>query len=216
MADINPYRYSSYRYDAKIGLYYLIARYYDSNVGRFINSDTFLGFEDEPSSSNLYNYTKNNPVLYVDPDGHWWNFVVVALVSGVKITLKYGGKHYKTFKKQKLSKAQDALSGFKNKSLKIGKTTIKLDHSDMTHILTRHHPKYWTGKVKEDQTFLNPAMTITDITNAIQTLLEKNKGYINKMGTNRAYGITGKIAGKKMLIWIDRGKIESFYPTKKQ
>ena len=40
IAIINPFRYRSYYFDGEIGLYYLNARYYDSNTGRFISPDT--------------------------------------------------------------------------------------------------------------------------------------------------------------------------------
>ncbi|CAM4395821.1 RHS repeat protein [Paenibacillus alkaliterrae] len=70
MASSNPYRYAGYRYDQETGLYYLMARFYDSNVGRFVTRDTFHGFEDDPLSLNLCAYAKNNPIVFVDPDGH--------------------------------------------------------------------------------------------------------------------------------------------------
>ena len=35
----NPFRYRGYYYDVEIGLYYLQRRYYDAQVGRFINCD---------------------------------------------------------------------------------------------------------------------------------------------------------------------------------
>ncbi len=35
----NPYRYRGYRYDTETGLYYLNSRYYDPELGRFINAD---------------------------------------------------------------------------------------------------------------------------------------------------------------------------------
>jgi RHS repeat-associated protein len=79
MASANPYRYAGYYYDEETGLYYLMARYYDANIGRFITRDTFHGFEDDPHSLNLYAYTKNNPVMYVDPDGHYVQIVYTAL-----------------------------------------------------------------------------------------------------------------------------------------
>jgi RHS repeat-associated protein len=70
MASSNPYRYAGYRYDEVTGLYYLMARYYDSKTGRFITRDTFHGFENDTLSLNQYTYTQNNPVMYVDPSGH--------------------------------------------------------------------------------------------------------------------------------------------------
>ncbi|WP_245975759.1 DNRLRE domain-containing protein [Paenibacillus prosopidis] len=70
MATSNPYRYAGYRYDEVTKLYYLMARYYNTETGRFITKDTFLGFEDEPLSLNQYLYTHNNPIMYYDSDGH--------------------------------------------------------------------------------------------------------------------------------------------------
>ena len=72
MATANPYRYAGYRYDEETGLYYLIARYYDPSVGRFITRDKFHGFDEYPSSLNQYIYTANNPVMRIDASGNFW------------------------------------------------------------------------------------------------------------------------------------------------
>ncbi|MDL2225933.1 RHS repeat-associated core domain-containing protein [Eubacteriales bacterium OttesenSCG-928-M02] len=53
------------------GLYYLSARHYDPNSGRFLQQDTYKGDAMSPWTQNLYAYTSNNPVNYVDPTGHW-------------------------------------------------------------------------------------------------------------------------------------------------
>ena len=47
------------------GLYYMRARYYDEEVGRFISEDP-AGFVDGP---NLYAYVGGNPIMLVDPSG---------------------------------------------------------------------------------------------------------------------------------------------------
>lgn len=46
-------------------LYYMRARYYDANLGRFISEDP-AGFVD---GTNLYAYVGGNPVMAVDPSG---------------------------------------------------------------------------------------------------------------------------------------------------
>ncbi|MEB3751186.1 hypothetical protein EP10_002027 [Geobacillus icigianus] len=64
-----------------------MARYYDANMGRFLTRDTVDGVENEPQSLNQYVYTKNNPLMYVDPDG---NFAIS--IDRIQYALKYGLK----------------------------------------------------------------------------------------------------------------------------
>ncbi len=54
------------------GLYYMGARHYDPNVGRFLQQDSYKGDRYSPWTQNLYTYTSNNPVNYIDPTGHFW------------------------------------------------------------------------------------------------------------------------------------------------
>jgi RHS repeat-associated protein len=44
MASQNPIRYAGYYFDEETDLYYLMARYYDANIGRFLTRDSFHGF----------------------------------------------------------------------------------------------------------------------------------------------------------------------------
>ncbi|WP_457589909.1 RHS repeat domain-containing protein [Geobacillus subterraneus] len=83
LATANPYRYAGYYYDGETGLYYLMARYYEANMGRFLTRDTFHGVENEPQSLNQYVYTKNNPVMYVDPSGYVAQAVLVSAIRYV-------------------------------------------------------------------------------------------------------------------------------------
>jgi RHS repeat-associated protein len=52
------------------GLYYYGARYYDPDIGKFITRDQQKGSINSPQSLNRYAYCVNNPVKYIDPDGH--------------------------------------------------------------------------------------------------------------------------------------------------
>jgi len=70
----NPYRYRSYRYDTETGLYYLQSRYYNPDMGRFINADSagVLGMvQGQLLTANLFSYCGNNPVMNSDPSGQW-------------------------------------------------------------------------------------------------------------------------------------------------
>ena len=57
-------------YDEASGLYYLSARYYDPDSGRFLSRDSYRGETADPRSQNLYGYCYNNPIRYVDLSGH--------------------------------------------------------------------------------------------------------------------------------------------------
>jgi RHS repeat-associated protein len=58
--------------DIETGLDYFGARYYSSMQGRFTSPDDFAydTHAADPQSWNLYSYVRNNPLRYVDPDGH--------------------------------------------------------------------------------------------------------------------------------------------------
>ena len=92
IARLNPFRYRGYYYDTELGLYYLNARYYDPNTGRFISADdvSYLGADGELTGYNLYAYCGNNPIMYTDPTGHmpeWLAWVVsgVAVAFGIAL-----------------------------------------------------------------------------------------------------------------------------------
>ncbi|MBQ8164362.1 MAG: RHS repeat-associated core domain-containing protein, partial [Clostridia bacterium] len=63
IASVNPFRYRGYYYDTETKLYYLNARYFDSEIGRFISADDISYLEPETIGGvNLYAYCGNNPV----------------------------------------------------------------------------------------------------------------------------------------------------------
>lgn len=86
----NPFRYRGYYWDNDLGLYYLMSRYYDPQMGRFINADGIEYLDPQTIHGlNLYAYCGNNPIMYTDPLGttKWWEWaiagaVVAALVVG--------------------------------------------------------------------------------------------------------------------------------------
>ena len=97
----NPFRYRSYYYDFETNLYYLNSRYYDPQIGRFINADDISVLsegKDFFNGLNLYAYCSNNPISNTDTSGEkWWEWLIIALVAvvvvvaTVAITIATGG-----------------------------------------------------------------------------------------------------------------------------
>jgi len=78
----NPFRYRGYYYDTETKLYYLQSRYYDPEVGRFINADAFTSTDiSSPLSTNMFAYCENNPVMKQDPTGEL-GVIASCLVGG--------------------------------------------------------------------------------------------------------------------------------------
>ena len=119
----NEVCYTGGIYDQSTGLYYLNARYYNPEDGRFVIEDTYRGETNEPETQNLYVYCADNPVNYVDPSGHKrintrrWEMIDATYWYDTKNARCYGRRgevHY-------------AKSGY-NKSLKKYKSLIRKEN----------------------------------------------------------------------------------------
>ena len=77
-ARYNPFRYRGYYYDTETSLYYLNSRYYDPNVGRFLNADGSVNANGDLIGFNMFAYCGNNPVNMVDDEGE----AAVAVAGG--------------------------------------------------------------------------------------------------------------------------------------
>ena len=91
IATVNPFRYRGYYYDAEIGMYYLQSRYYNPEVGRFVNSDDpsiLFPTSNQCICVNFFAYCYNNPINLSDPTGYQpkWAQVVGRYAKG---TLAY-------------------------------------------------------------------------------------------------------------------------------
>ena len=99
IGNLNPIRYRGYYWDAEISFYYLKTRYYDPEVGRFINADAIQNAMMQIyqiNGLNLFAYCLNNPIMNVDPYGEFvltafGLAVIIGIASGMVVGGTIGG-----------------------------------------------------------------------------------------------------------------------------
>lgn len=74
-------RYRGYYYDTETGFYYLQSRYYDPEICRFINADSYASTGQGYMGYNMFAYCQNNPIAFADYNGEWINIVIGAVVG---------------------------------------------------------------------------------------------------------------------------------------
>ncbi len=87
----NPFKFIGQHgvMDEGNNLYFMRARFYDAEVGRFLNEDP-LGFEG--GDWNVYAYVNGNPLNRIDPKGQWgWLISVADLVIQSDPVVNYTG-----------------------------------------------------------------------------------------------------------------------------
>ncbi len=67
----NPFRYRGYYYDNESGLYYVNGRYYDPEVGRWLNAYNIMSDEYFTNWYNLFAYASSNPINITEAIYSW-------------------------------------------------------------------------------------------------------------------------------------------------
>jgi RHS repeat-associated protein len=63
------YLYTGQQWDKDLGMYYLRARYYSPQYGRFWTMDSYEGSQSDPASLHKYLYCASDPLNNIDPSG---------------------------------------------------------------------------------------------------------------------------------------------------
>ena len=79
---LNPIRYRGYYFDIETSLYYLQSRYYNPQIGRFLNADSLIN-QIIILGNNMFAYCLNNPITLTDNTGKLPFIAVTASIGAV-------------------------------------------------------------------------------------------------------------------------------------
>jgi len=189
----NPYKYNGKELNADFGLgwYDYGARWYDAAVGRWWSVDPLV---EKYLSWSGYNYTMNNPVKYIDPDG--MDIVLGITQRDGETTEKFQERRYATLDQlQKLTNDKLALDGNKVIIAKAGDGKKDAGTQLVRNLID--------GVQTEDGTIKNYTITIVD-----------NKGNINGTEPVNSNGVSTDDAKEKSSNGVGTGSEVNFLINK--
>lgn len=97
----NNYLYTGEQYDINAGAYYLRARYYTQETGRFLTADPYQGDMLAPVTLNKYLYAGANPVMHIDPSGNFFSLAGISISMAIRNNLRTssGMRAYQAYKR---------------------------------------------------------------------------------------------------------------------
>lgn len=73
--------YTSHEHFMQVGIVHMNGRLYDPLLRRFLNADENIQDPTNTQNYNKYGYVMNNPLLYNDPSGEIWGWIIGTLVG---------------------------------------------------------------------------------------------------------------------------------------
>ena len=89
------YLYRGERREDEFGAFYMRSRYYNQERGRYLSKDMFFIPDSNTLEANLYQYSRNNPLMFVDPSGNL-SLIETSIAIGISVTLAVRAAVYAT------------------------------------------------------------------------------------------------------------------------
>jgi len=122
------YDFTEKERDTETGLNYFGARYYDSDIGRWTSVDPLA---DKYPGYSPYNYSLNNPLKYIDPNGEF--AIPIVVWAAVEIAASIG---FTAYIHDKLS----GTDGFGARQVNIGNPTTTSPSTEISGTVNLEHP----------------------------------------------------------------------------
>ncbi|WP_354626824.1 S-type pyocin domain-containing protein [Morganella morganii] len=162
------------------------------------------------SSGGFQAHDDNGSVILTTPapeDVDFNDYILITPVADIPAIYVYLSEDI-----AKPHEVVNELNDFKSKDFHIGNQTFKLDKPGMKHILERYHPDFWDGSIKSTQSFFNKDMSVSELTDAIDRVMQQNRDILLEKGSLRMYQIEGEYNGDMYTLGLKNGRIGQFYP----
>ena len=107
------------------------------------------------------------------------------------------------------------IKSYSGKTWQVGSNKFRLDKQGVEHIFQRHHPDFWDGSEKAMQSFLPSNWKISDVENAIVSVMKQNRDKLaNRTSNSGMFQIHGTYNGMKITVGFKDGKVGQFYTKK--
>lgn len=187
LGELNPIRYRGYYQDNETGFYYLQKRYYDTETGRFLNTDSQLDFEADNAAGNLFTYAANNSVMRVDPTGESSALVYIGAILVTLILVYYLSVNFVSTWYKNADKIASAMErGFRKISANLSY------YSSMAKALWREYAKSFA---KAKKTYSGKEY---------HHIVAKG-AYKAKEARNALYGVGISVDSNLNMIWLKKG-----------
>lgn len=109
-------------------------------------------------------------------------------------------------------KLWNVIKSYPGKTIRYGKNIFKLDKKSFQHIFQRHHPSFWEGSIRAEQSFLPKHWGVKDVEEAILEVMDQNKALlIGKKSNKGMFQIEGTVGNINITIGFKDGRIGQFY-----
>lgn len=210
--ELNHIMYRGYYKDEESGFYYLQSRYYDAEIGRFLNADeanTIFLDVNEIYKDNYYVYCNSNPILLIDKNGHAPKKKLHKFTYNRSKVYKYMKKYY-SVKRRKIRFWM--YTGYNQK--------FPYFSSDCTNFASQC---LWAGGIGMTTSwYCLPCIQGSRFAYTKSwTTVEEQRKYVKKKFSNKSFKIAKKVTKQQMKNYINRfhpkvGDMIYFYASKKK
>jgi len=195
IGQLNPIRYRGYYYDNETGYYYCHTRYYNPEICRWINPDSFMSTGQGILGNNMYAYCGNNPVMNIDKRGYLFESAANGVSGGLLV------EPYIIFLDNGYIETYAQYSSFIGLCIAYGKNDDE-DNDDLLYLFNKIKPNMTPRKAKRHGSENRQKTGDRERNVAHPNGEEHSRVPKGNRGIKKSEAIVGLFAASATLVWL--------------